>query len=207
MNLIGLILIFSGILYIILGSWEANIINSKLNTFDDSSNNIVSSFIIIKVLFNIIWGCYCILLSLFFICKKNDMHEDKLYLNQNSYGCVNFIIGIFGLIEYYYNNSNVIHQFKKVLFIEMIIFYIIYGTIFLILLLYCSMLFIFVYSTINIIENTNIELTNMDSTNIESNNMNSTNIESNNMDLTNMDLTNIKSNNMDLINIKPFQLV
>jgi hypothetical protein len=149
MKLIGFILMLIGILYIILGSWEASIINNKTHTFDDSHNNVVSVFIIMKVIFNIVWGIYSVILSLFFICKNRDTLDNNL--NQNSYGCINFIIGIFGLVEYYNNNSNIIHPFKQVLFIEMIIFYSICSIIIIILLSYCCLFYYFFGHSIKII--------------------------------------------------------
>lgn len=147
----------SGILYIVLGSWEASIIDNNNKTFDDSQNTVVAVFIIMKVIFNIGWGGYSIILSLYFICKERDTIDTiDNNLNQNSYGCINLIIGIFGLVEYYNNNSNVIHQFKQILFIEMIIFYSIYGIIITILLLYCCLFYYFFGHSLKIIEDTNI---------------------------------------------------
>lgn len=163
MNINGIILLIIGILYIILGSWEASV-NNKINTFDDSSNNVICVFIILRMLFNILWGCYCILLALLIICKTIT-RDNPLYLIDINYGCINFIIGIFGLVEYY-NESNVFHTFKQVLFIEMIIFYCIYSVIIYILISYCCIMFCLVNSTINIIENTSVPINEVNNTDI-----------------------------------------
>ena len=206
MNINNFILLICGILYISLGSWEVTVINNKINTINDSSNSIVSVFIILKMLFNILWGCYCILLALLLICTIN-IRENILYLNDTSYGCINFIIGIFGLIEYYYNNSNIIHAFKKVLYIEMIIFYIIYGIIICILISYSYIMCFCISSTINIIEHTSVQINNTSvpiNNNAYINTYNINNTDNIDDDIDNIDDADINdiTNNIDNTNDK-----
>jgi len=154
MNIIAFILVLSGITQLMMGSWEANILNKNMNNLNDSPNNTISAFIILKSIFNIIWGLYCILLSLFLICRKKNSFDEKMNMTQNGYNCLNFGISIWGLIEYNINNPHIIHPFKQVLFIEMIAFYLINSTIMFILVSSCCFVCCIISKDLNESENT-----------------------------------------------------
>jgi len=128
-----LILIYS-LFLILLGSWEAYIL------IKNNINGQVYIFIIIKLLLNIILGIYCFLLSLYLIFINNEL--DKFNIINKILIIINFGINMWGVILFYISQCK--EPLKQILLIEMIYFYIIYGTISTIFILACCFVYIIV---------------------------------------------------------------